>query len=187
MPDNRFTFRTHHSFATRSNKNRLVRTPGGRLSVQHVQKKTARHTCGDTGAKLNGIPAITSSKFKALSKNKKTVARAYGGVLSAGAVRTRIIRAFLVEEKKMVKKVQKAQVRGCLLAADPQIDFHIVYFFPLICCVVFLIRSARNMMCAAFLLPAPSTFSSPVSTSFLTCLMLPPAPVLLDFLCAFPV
>jgi large subunit ribosomal protein L34e len=128
MPDNRFTFRTHHSFATRSNKNRLVRTPGGRLSVQHVQKKTARHTCGDTGAKLNGIPAISSSKFKALSKNKKTVARAYGGVLSAGAVRTRIIRAFLVEEKKMVKKVQKAQVRVCLHAADPQSDLLIVHF-----------------------------------------------------------
>jgi large subunit ribosomal protein L34e len=110
MPDNRFTFRTHHSFATRSNKNRLVRTPGGRLSVQHVQKKTGHHTCGDTGAKLNGIPALTSNKFKALSKNKKTVARAYGGVLSGGAVRSRIIRAFLVEERKVVKKVQKAQV-----------------------------------------------------------------------------
>ena len=110
MPDNRFTFRTHHSFATRSNKNRLVRTPGGRLSVQHVQKKTGHHTCGDTGAKLNGIPALSSNKFKALSKNKKTVARAYGGVLSGGAVRCRIIRAFLVEERKVVKKVQKSQV-----------------------------------------------------------------------------
>jgi large subunit ribosomal protein L34e len=133
MPDNRFTFRTHHSFATRSNKNRLVRTPGGRLSVQHVQKKTGHHTCGDTGAKLNGIPALTSNKFKALSKNKKTVARAYGGVLSGGAVRSRIIRAFLVEERKVVKKVQKAQVcprrrllfcmrhcaRVCLRRCDP--------------------------------------------------------------------
>jgi large subunit ribosomal protein L34e len=120
MPDNRFTFRTHHSFATRSNKNRLVRTPGGRLSVQHVQKKTGHHTCGDTGAKLNGIPALVSSKFKALSKNKKTVARAYGGVLSGGAVRSRIIRAFLVEERKVVKKVQKAQVRRCRLVPCPK-------------------------------------------------------------------
>ena len=82
--------------------------------MQHVQKKTARHTCGDTGAKLHGIPAVSSCKVKALSKNKKTVARAYGGVLSGGAVRSRIIRAFLVEERKVVKKVQnqKAQVRG---------------------------------------------------------------------------
>jgi large subunit ribosomal protein L34e len=123
MPDNRFTFRTHHSFATRSNKSRLVRTPGGRLSVQHVQKKTGHHTCGDTGAKLNGIPALSSNKFKALSKNKKTVARAYGGVLSGGAVRSRIIRAFLVEERKVVKKVQKAQVSKP--PASPRFSFRL--------------------------------------------------------------
>jgi large subunit ribosomal protein L34e len=147
MPDNRFTFRTHHSFATRSNKNRLVRTPGGRLSVQHVQKKTGHHTCGDTGAKLNGIPALSSNKFKALSKNKKTVARAYGGVLSAGAVRSRIIRAFLVEERKVVKKVQKSQVR-CSFCIPSRVCalfallHHVCYFLcalSLILCIIFFI------------------------------------------------
>lgn len=35
--------------------------------------------------------------------------RAYGGVLSGSAVRERIIRAFLVEEQKIVKKVLKLQ------------------------------------------------------------------------------
>lgn len=40
---------------------------------------------------------------KHMSKNKKSVTRAYGGVLSAGAVRERIVRAFLVEEQKIVK------------------------------------------------------------------------------------
>ena len=38
-----------------------------------------------------------------MAKNKKSVTRAYGGVLSAGAVRERITRAFLVEEQKIVK------------------------------------------------------------------------------------
>jgi hypothetical protein len=38
-----------------------------------------------------------------LAKNKKSVSRAYGGVLSAGAVRERVMRAFLVEEQKIVK------------------------------------------------------------------------------------
>lgn len=33
----------------------------------------------------------------------------YGGVLSGGAIRERIIRAFLVEEQKIVKKVLKIQ------------------------------------------------------------------------------
>ena len=40
---------------------------------------------------------------KHMSKNKKSVTRAYGGVLSAGAVCERIVRAFLVEEQKIVK------------------------------------------------------------------------------------
>ena len=38
-----------------------------------------------------------------MAKNKKSVSRAYGGVLSAGAVRERVMRAFLVEEQKIVK------------------------------------------------------------------------------------
>jgi len=37
------------------------------------------------------------------------VNRPYGGVLSGQAVRERIIRAFLVEEQKIVKKVLKIQ------------------------------------------------------------------------------
>ena len=41
---------------------------------------------------------------KRMAKNKKTVNRAYGGVLSGGAVRDRIMRAFLVEEQKIVKR-----------------------------------------------------------------------------------
>ena len=40
---------------------------------------------------------------KHMAKNKKSVSRAYGGVMSAGAVRERIVRAFLVEEQKIVK------------------------------------------------------------------------------------
>jgi hypothetical protein len=40
-----------------------------------------------------------------INKSKKTVHRAYGGHLAAGVVRERIVRAFLVEEQKIVKKV----------------------------------------------------------------------------------
>lgn len=44
-----------------------------------------------------------------ISKKNKTVHRAYGGHLAAGVVRERIVRAFLVEEQKIVKKVLKLQ------------------------------------------------------------------------------
>ena len=49
---------------------------------------------------------------KRMATNKKTVNRAYGGVLSGGAVRDRIMRAFLVEEQKIVKKVLKTQAKA---------------------------------------------------------------------------
>ena len=57
------------------------------------------------------VPRVAQVKYgsKHMAKNKKSVTRAYGGVLSAGAVRERITRAFLVEEQKIVKKVLKMQ------------------------------------------------------------------------------
>lgn len=58
------------------------------------------------------MPHLRPTAYKRLAKNKKTVNRAYGGVLSAGAVRERIIRAFLVEEQKIVKKVLKTQAKA---------------------------------------------------------------------------
>jgi large subunit ribosomal protein L34e len=46
-------------------------------------------------------------KFMSISKRQKTVSRAYGGTLCGKAVRERIVRAFLVEEKKYALKLQK--------------------------------------------------------------------------------
>jgi ribosomal protein L34E len=56
------------------------------------------------------IPRLRPTAYKRLAKHKKTVHRAYGGVLCASCVRTRVVRAFLVEEQKIVKKVLKIQM-----------------------------------------------------------------------------
>ncbi|KAL3812713.1 hypothetical protein ACJIZ3_013981 [Penstemon smallii] len=65
------------------------------------------------------IPHLRPTEYKRsrLSRNRRTVNRPYGGVLSGGAVRERIIRAFLVEEQKIVKKVVKIQKAKEKLAA----------------------------------------------------------------------
>ena len=57
------------------------------------------------------MPRVSKTAYsnKHMAKNKKSVTRSYGGVLSGGAVRERIVRAFLVEEQKIVKKVLKLQ------------------------------------------------------------------------------
>jgi len=81
----------------------------GELRYLHISKLATAPKCGDCGTKLPGIPALRPAEYSRISKNRKTVQRAYGGSRCAGCVRDRIIRAFLVEESKVVKKVLKTQ------------------------------------------------------------------------------
>lgn len=109
MPDCRVTLRRRNSYATLSNRVRKVKTPGGKLVAQYIKKAGASARCGDTKTKLHGISIGRPKDLMRMSKPKKTVTRVYGGNLCAKAVRERIIRAFLIEEQKIVKKVIKAQ------------------------------------------------------------------------------
>jgi Ribosomal protein L34e len=59
-----------------------------------------------------------------MPKSKKTVHRAYGGVLSGGAVRDRIVRAFLVEEQKIVKKARARWQKRCTLLRCAPLRIH---------------------------------------------------------------
>lgn len=78
---------------------------------QLAKKKTTHPTCPISGQRLNGLPAVRPSTLHRVNKSKKTVHRAYGGHLAAGVVKDRIVRAFLVEEQKIVKKVRAGQHR----------------------------------------------------------------------------
>ena len=101
----RITYRRRKSYATKSNKIRAVKTPGGKLVAQYVKKRAAGPKCGDCGARLQGIPAARPFEYKNMKKHEKTVSRAYGGSRCASCVRSRIVRAFLIEEQKIVKAV----------------------------------------------------------------------------------
>ncbi|KAK9846460.1 hypothetical protein WJX81_004328 [Elliptochloris bilobata] len=107
----RVTYRRRHCYATKSNKTRKVKTPGGKLVVHYTRKPASHRICGATGVRLNGIPALRPKEMsnKRLSRRHKTVHRIYGGHLDHKVVRERIIRAFLIEEQKIVKKVLKLQ------------------------------------------------------------------------------
>eukprot|EP01127_Copromyxa_protea_P019114 TRINITY_DN6126_c0_g3_i1.p3 TRINITY_DN6126_c0_g3~~TRINITY_DN6126_c0_g3_i1.p3 ORF type:complete len:112 (-),score=27.35 TRINITY_DN6126_c0_g3_i1:4-339(-) len=92
-----------------SNIRKIVKTPGGKL-VYQVRAKTAKvPSCGDCGNKLAGIPALRPYELSRVSKRVKHVSRAYGGSRCGVCVRSRIVRAFLVEEQKVVKHVLKKQ------------------------------------------------------------------------------
>ncbi|CAG8973926.1 hypothetical protein HYALB_00003704 [Hymenoscyphus albidus] len=168
MTSNRLTYRRRNPYNTKSNKVRVVKTPGGELRYLHIKKAGTAPKCGDCGIKLPGvsyfsiavfsrwkgtwrwvagkmefglrdgfaqtqdrvgnefassahysrstqdrfntsdaIPALRPREYAQISRPKKTVQRAYGGSRCANCVRDRIVRAFLIEEQKIVKKVLK--------------------------------------------------------------------------------
>ncbi|KAH8740531.1 60S ribosomal protein L34 [Cryptosporidium ryanae] len=109
----RVTYRRKCRYNTPSNRVRVVKTPGGRNLVHNIGKVYSRPKCGDCKRPLQGIPACAPYERKHLKKRERTVSRAYGGTKCAACVRQRILRAFLLEEQKVVKSViaEKEQLK----------------------------------------------------------------------------
>ncbi|MFH4982938.1 hypothetical protein AB6A40_009647 [Gnathostoma spinigerum] len=108
MPQ-RLQYRRRLSYHTTSNKTKVSKTPGGRLVFLYRKKSGTVPRCGDTGVRLKGITPARPRELARIPRRKRTVSRAYGGCLSAGAVRERIIRAFLIEEEKIATRVLRAK------------------------------------------------------------------------------
>lgn len=100
----RVTYRRKTRYNTLGNKFKLVKTPGGRLVMQYLTKIANGPQCKETGKRLSGIQRLRPKVYGRLSKRQNTVTRAYGGTLSHSAVKERVIRAFLTEEVKVIKR-----------------------------------------------------------------------------------
>ena len=109
VKDIRVTYRKRHSYNTKSNQIRVVKTPGGRHVAQYVAKKSKPVVCGLTGKPLAVVARKRPAVNSRLNPHRRTVSRPYFGVLSAGAVRERIMRAFIIEEQKSVKATLRAK------------------------------------------------------------------------------
>ena len=112
----RLTLRRRLSYNTASNKRKVVKTPGGRLTYHYVKKTGTFPKCGDCKSKLNGIVPARPKQWMNMSKRLKTVSRTYGGSRCARCVRDRVVRAFLIEEQKIVSKVLKSQQQAAPVA-----------------------------------------------------------------------
>ena len=108
----RLTYRRRHSYRTASNRVKKVRTPGNRLVFQYIGKTAKPRRCGDCGCALAGLARVRPYKLHSMKKKEKSVARAYGGSRCASCVRKRILRAFLLEEQKIVKRVLREKRQG---------------------------------------------------------------------------
>ncbi|OQV13710.1 putative 60S ribosomal protein L34-A [Hypsibius exemplaris] len=96
-------------FGDLSNKHKIVKTPGGRLTYIYLKKLATPARCGDCKRDLPGVIRARPRKLHSVSKRQKHVTRTYGGSRCHFCVRTRIIRAFLIEEQKIVQRVLKAK------------------------------------------------------------------------------
>ncbi|CAJ1038181.1 Ribosomal protein L34e, putative, partial [Leishmania shawi] len=105
----RVQYRRRMHYATRGNRMKMVRTPGNKLVMQKRAKRSQGiHTPWVLGHKrLGGTKALRHIDARLASRHEKSVSRAYGGVLSHAQVRDRIVRAFLVEEQRIVKQALK--------------------------------------------------------------------------------
>eukprot|EP01080_Neovahlkampfia_damariscottae_P004434 gene4434-7809_t len=89
--DNRVTYSRKKSFRTRSNRVKLVRTPGNNLVYHYKKKKTKGPTNPKYlgGAPLQGLKKLRPSEKKKCGAAAKKINRPYGGVLSYDLVRER--------------------------------------------------------------------------------------------------
>lgn len=67
----------------------------------HLIKKHTR------GTGMQGIKVARPNDFRRMTSSKRTVSRAYGGILTGTEVKERIMRAFLIEEFKRFKNISK--------------------------------------------------------------------------------
>eukprot|EP00009_Paramoeba_aestuarina_P004342 CAMPEP_0201513516 /NCGR_PEP_ID=MMETSP0161_2-20130828/5550_1 /ASSEMBLY_ACC=CAM_ASM_000251 /TAXON_ID=180227 /ORGANISM="Neoparamoeba aestuarina, Strain SoJaBio B1-5/56/2" /LENGTH=110 /DNA_ID=CAMNT_0047909761 /DNA_START=49 /DNA_END=381 /DNA_ORIENTATION=+ len=103
----RVVLRRRHAYATKSNKTKVVKTPGGKLVVQYRKKNGSGINCQGCSRSLPGIPHLRPKQYSRISKRQKHVNRVYGGNQCASCVRERIVRAFMIEEQQNVKRVWK--------------------------------------------------------------------------------
>lgn len=97
MLDRRATYKRRHCYRTKTNRFRTLRSPGGKLVIQYIKKKTQ-------GTKMQGVKVVRPAAMRGLKRHRKSVSRIYGGVLTHSEVRERITRAFMIEEIKSIKQ-----------------------------------------------------------------------------------
>ncbi|XP_029656263.1 60S ribosomal protein L34-like [Octopus sinensis] len=103
-------------YNTRSNKKKIIRTPGGRLTVKYLTKRKSIVKCAVCKDKLRGItPARPATKAR-LPKKAKTVSRIFGGNRCHKCVKNTIKRAFYIEEHKIVKKLGSTLKKPAVVA-----------------------------------------------------------------------
>ena len=83
MLDRRVTYKRRASYRTNTNRFRTFKTPGGKLAIQYIAKKSS-------GRRIkHGLKTGRPQDLKRMSVNRRTVSRPYGGNLTHVEVKDR--------------------------------------------------------------------------------------------------
>lgn len=63
------------------------------------------------------IPRLRPTEYKQIAQKDRTVSRPYGGYLCAGCTRERVLRAFIVDEQRVLRKLLQERARQTKTAA----------------------------------------------------------------------
>jgi ribosomal protein L34E len=70
----RVTLRKRQPYNTKSNRRRVVKTPGGKLVYHHLKKRGTAPKCGDCGIALPGVrPRLSSTRLGWLAHTRPTL------------------------------------------------------------------------------------------------------------------
>ena len=118
----RVTYRRRLSYNTKSNRRKIVRTPGGKLVFQYLKKRPNVPKCPMTGIRLKGVKPMRPSEKSRHSLRQKKVYRAYGGKLNlserkndANVFLDRMLKSDLIE---MLIVAMKPFIRGTVLSCS---------------------------------------------------------------------
>ena len=83
MLDRRVTYKRRASYRTKSNRFKTVKTPGGKLAIQYIKKRSS-------GQRIkHGLKTARPAVLRKMSVNRRTVSRPYGGNLTHAEVKDR--------------------------------------------------------------------------------------------------
>ncbi|XP_022862764.1 60S ribosomal protein L34-like [Olea europaea var. sylvestris] len=74
----RLTYRKRHSYATKSNQHRIVKTPGGKLVYQSTKKRASGPKCPVTGKRIQGVRSFYISIRIWLNLNEMEITFLFG-------------------------------------------------------------------------------------------------------------
>ena len=87
--------------ALKSRRLRRVQVKTTKENTTHYKQRNRKPTkCAVTGKPLAGLVRLTNRKYKNLNKTQKTVSRAYGGYMSASALKEKILKEIVLEDSQ---------------------------------------------------------------------------------------